>query len=106
MEEELKSFEEFPCIDCGKGMVRLAPGKGRTFHYGRGLELSIPDAMQLPTCEHCSELYMDPATMRSVKRALRPHAVQRQKRHFGELMNALQMHGRDFTQAEVAGVLG
>jgi transcriptional regulator with XRE-family HTH domain len=106
MEETMKPFKEFQCAVCGNGTVRLAKGEGRPFQYSRGFSLPIPDDVLLPTCDRCSEIYMDPETMDRVQTLLKAVFARQQSLHLSELMAELKQRSPEVTYADVARVLG
>lgn len=59
------------CAECGVGSVRPAGGVGRRMRYRQVRELELPEELELPTCDHCSELWLGPQELERVDVALR-----------------------------------
>lgn len=59
------------CAECGVGTVRLAGGAGRRMRYRQLRDLELPAEMELPTCDHCNELWLGPQELEQVDAALR-----------------------------------
>lgn len=48
----MSEFKERRCRECGLGTVKLTTKAGRKHRY-KGIMLSVPEDLAIPTCDHC-----------------------------------------------------
>lgn len=60
------------CPSCGVGTVEPARGTGRRWHYKTIRDLELPEAVELPTCSSCGEVWIDEAAAERLGEVLEP----------------------------------
>ncbi len=65
------------CLECYKGYLQPQRGVGRMFEVRRGLELELPHDLDIPTCDHCNELWFTGEMLERIVEILRPEVVKR-----------------------------
>lgn len=72
----------WPCAQCG-GVVELRSGPGRTALYRLGLNLPIPEWLEIPTCTQCGETFVDGDLEAPIEAALEAAYREWQASHGG-----------------------
>jgi transcriptional regulator with XRE-family HTH domain len=65
----MKSHVERRCRECGIGTIRPIARAGRRMRH-KTLELEVPAALAIPTCDNCGAEWMDRATAKEIDAAL------------------------------------
>lgn len=63
-------MEGFTCPQCNRGEIESRPGPHRRMAWRHIPDLALPEALELPTCSACGELWLDAKATRRVQEAL------------------------------------
>lgn len=96
----------FICSACRVGTVATRSGPGRTIRFRRSVpKLPVPEALGIPTCDHCGEVFVPAELEDEVARQMGPVHKSWLDHHINELVNTLiQRHGA--TKRQVAAACG